>query len=98
VLAHEMGSDDKERLLFWFLTTDANDVVRPVHAKAMPVILTGKECDDWLKADVEAALKLQRPLPAERLAIVAKGEREDGTPAMSLRMRATVVGVDLQRE
>jgi putative SOS response-associated peptidase YedK len=43
----------------------------------MPVILTGEERDAWLEADVEAALKLQRPLPAERLAIVAKGERQD---------------------
>jgi putative SOS response-associated peptidase YedK len=31
----EMG----EHLLFSFLTTEANEVVRPVHAKAMPVIL-----------------------------------------------------------
>jgi putative SOS response-associated peptidase YedK len=39
------------------------------------VILTGVECDAWLEADVETALKLQRPLPAERLAIVALDQR-----------------------
>jgi hypothetical protein len=41
----------------------------------MPVVLTGEGCDAWLEADVKTALKLQRPLPAERLAIVATGER-----------------------
>jgi putative SOS response-associated peptidase YedK len=65
-LADETGSENREHLLFGFLTTDANDVVRPIHAKAMPVILTGEECDTWLEADVDAVLKLQRPLPAER--------------------------------
>jgi putative SOS response-associated peptidase YedK len=75
-LADETGSENREHLLFGFLTTDANDVVRPIHANAMPVILTGEECDAWLEADVDAVLKLQRPLPAERLAVVATGERE----------------------
>jgi hypothetical protein len=42
----------------------------------MPVIPTGDECDAWLEADVEIALKLQRPLPAERQAIVATGRRK----------------------
>jgi putative SOS response-associated peptidase YedK len=31
--------EDGEHRLFAFLTTAANDVVRPIHAKAMPVIL-----------------------------------------------------------
>jgi putative SOS response-associated peptidase YedK len=66
-------------LLYGFLTTDPNDVVRPIHAKAMPVMLTTPaECDAWLSAEPAEALKLQRPLPAEQLKIVAKGEREDG--------------------
>lgn len=66
-----------EHLLFSFLTTDANDIVRPVHAKAMPVILTGEDWDTWLQADMPTALALQRPLPAERLVIVATGQRQD---------------------
>jgi len=49
-----------------------NDIVRPVHAKAMPVILTREECDAWLEADVDMAVRWQRPLPADRLSIVAK--------------------------
>ncbi len=37
--------------LFSFLTTEANDLVRPVHAKAMPVVLRSVfECKEWLNA------------------------------------------------
>jgi putative SOS response-associated peptidase YedK len=68
-----------EHLLFAFLTCEANDVVRPVHAKAMPVVLTDPtEWDQWLAAETVEAVKLQRPLPAERLQIVATGARQDG--------------------
>jgi putative SOS response-associated peptidase YedK len=64
--------------LFGFLTTEANAIVAPVHAKAMPVILTTPaEVDQWLEAETSEALALQRPLPDEALRIVAKGERED---------------------
>jgi putative SOS response-associated peptidase YedK len=61
-----------------FLTTEANGVVKPIHAKAMPVILrTPEEFDRWLTAGVEAALPLQRPLPDGVLRIVAKGVKTD---------------------
>lgn len=69
-------------MLFSFLTTDANAVVKPVHAKAMPVILTtAAEREIWLTAPVEDALKLQRPLPTDALRIVARGEKKDGVEA-----------------
>jgi putative SOS response-associated peptidase YedK len=60
-------------LLFSFLTCAPNDVVAPVHPKAMPVILTEpEEFDIWLSAPPEIALQLQRPLPADRgLVVVA---------------------------
>jgi putative SOS response-associated peptidase YedK len=59
------------------LTTAPNDVVRPVHSKAMPVILTEPaEWDAWLEADAGTALKLQRPLPVDRLRVVALDQRE----------------------
>ncbi len=65
--------------MFSFLTTEANDIVRPIHAKAMPVMLTSAEdFETWLSADVEAALAVQRLLSADLLNIVAKGERKDG--------------------
>ncbi len=69
-----------EHLLFAFLTTEANDLVRPVHAKAMPVILTAEDWDTWLEADTATALALQRPFPAERLMVVSTGQRQDGAP------------------
>ena len=64
--------------LFGFLTTEPNDVVAPIHAKAMPVILTKPdEIETWLTAPAEEALKLQRPLPGGAPKIVARGEKYD---------------------
>jgi hypothetical protein len=58
-------------------TTEPNDVVRPVHGKAIPVILTGEDCNTWFEAPIRIALELQRPLPLERFAVVATGLRQD---------------------
>jgi putative SOS response-associated peptidase YedK len=64
--------------LFGFLTTEPNDVVGPVHPKAMPVILTTpEEIETWMTAPAEEALKLQRPLPGGALRIVASGVKKD---------------------
>jgi putative SOS response-associated peptidase YedK len=64
--------------LFAFLTTTSNDIVRPIHAKAMPVLLTKPEqWDTWLDGSLEQAITLQRPLPNELLRIVATGEKSD---------------------
>ncbi len=69
-----------EHWLFAFLTTEANATVAPVHAKAMPVILTGAACDAWLTADLADALALQCPAPDGLLQIVATGARQDPPP------------------
>lgn len=64
--------------LFGFLTCKANAAVAPVHPKAMPAILTTEEdCDAWLTAPTEEALKLQRPLLNDALRVVMMGKRED---------------------
>jgi putative SOS response-associated peptidase YedK len=64
--------------LFAFLTTQPNDIVAPIHPKAMPVILSNPdEIDHWLSAPLKEALRLQRPLPNDALRIVARGEKQD---------------------
>ena len=74
----ERGKQLGEHLLYGFLTTQPNTVVQPIHAKAMPVMLTTpEEWDTWLNAPAGAALALQRPLAPERVRIVARGELED---------------------
>jgi putative SOS response-associated peptidase YedK len=65
--------------LFAFLTTEPNAIIAPIHAKAMPVILTTPtEVEQWLTAATPDVLALQRPLPDDMLRIVARGEKEDG--------------------
>ena len=73
----ERKKEAGEHLLYGFLTTEPNALVRPVHAKAMPVMLTTQEeWDTWLRAPIGEALALQKPVPSERLHIVAQGELE----------------------
>jgi putative SOS response-associated peptidase YedK len=58
------------------------DVVHPIHAKAMPVLLTTEqEFATWLEAPVNEAIALHRPLPNELLRIVATGEKSDPAPS-----------------
>jgi len=67
-----------EHHLFAFLTTEANEAVRPIHSKAMPVLLTNEdEWDTWLSRPADAAMALQRPLPDGALRVVASGTKSD---------------------
>ena len=66
-----------EHLLFSFLTTEPNEIVRPVHSKAMPVILRAHEWDAWLSAPTDEALALQRPLQAAELRVCLTGAKTD---------------------
>ncbi|HUE44938.1 MAG TPA: SOS response-associated peptidase [Aestuariivirgaceae bacterium] len=63
------GAEGEHRL-FSFLTCESNDIVRPVHAKAMPVVLADEPAwDQWLTGSTEEALELQQPCPAQSLMI-----------------------------
>ena len=60
-----------EHELFAFLTCEANTLVKPIHPKAMPVILTDPaEIELWLTADWKDARTLQRPFPTERMTLL----------------------------
>ena len=55
--------------VYAFLTTDPNELIKPVHPKAMPVILDPDDYETWLTADWKHAKALQKPFPAEKMEI-----------------------------
>jgi putative SOS response-associated peptidase YedK len=61
--------------VFTFLTSSANKVVKPVHAKAMPVLLlTDSDIETWLTAPTDEALKLQKPAPDDAVVVLPEEE------------------------
>lgn len=65
--------------IFAFLTTEPNAVVKPVHPKAMPVILrTTEEIDTWLRAPWDEAKEMQKPLPdADLIDLTPSNDNEE---------------------
>ncbi|MDI6025613.1 SOS response-associated peptidase [Corticibacterium sp. UT-5YL-CI-8] len=64
--------------LYAFLTTEPNNVVGPIHPKAMPVILrTAEEVDAWLTLPWPEVRAMQRPLPDDVLVVVDAPEKKD---------------------
>jgi putative SOS response-associated peptidase YedK len=62
--------ESRDWRLYSFLTTEPNSIVRPIHPKAMPVILIdAAEQNEWLLGG-EASLHLQRALADEALRIM----------------------------
>jgi putative SOS response-associated peptidase YedK len=65
-----------DHTLFSIMTTEPNEIVEPIHEKAMPVMLmTPDDVEQWLRgSSVEDALKMQKPAPDE--AIVTGPDRK----------------------
>lgn len=60
-------------VLYGFLTTAPNDLVKPIHEKAMPVLLLSKEeTDTWMRGPWEEAMELARRLPTDALIISSR--------------------------
>ena len=70
------GQQGDHRLMA-FLTTDANDIVKPIHSKAMPVLVAPNDYGTWLNAPWDEAAELVRSPLSEDLKIVNVGARTD---------------------
>lgn len=64
-----------EHKLFSFLTTDPNGIVKPIHEKAMPVILTPDKWHSWLTAADPVAMQVS--LPDDHLHVARVGPKGD---------------------
>ncbi len=67
-----------ELTTYAFLTTDPNEVVKPIHPKRMPVMLVGEDAQQtWLQGSPDEAYALAKPYTAGPMKIVAKGDKRD---------------------
>ena len=55
---------------FTTVTCEANELVAPVHPKAMITILEPGDYDTWLRGSYEEVVALQRPYPASAMTVL----------------------------
>jgi putative SOS response-associated peptidase YedK len=61
------GSD-----VFAFLTCEPNSLVKPLHPKAMPLILMPQDYDLWLHGSYDDVVALQAPFPAQLMTLQSR--------------------------
>lgn len=54
---------------FAFLTCEPNEIVKPIHPKAMPVLLHDEDFEGWLSGDYAGACALASPYPSQLMAL-----------------------------
>ncbi len=54
---------------FTMVTCDPNELVAPIHPKAMITILEEADWDRWLHGEYEDVVDLQRPYPADKMTV-----------------------------
>jgi putative SOS response-associated peptidase YedK len=66
--------------LFTFLTVAPNNIVTPVHRRAMPVMLTSDDVvETWLAASTKDALGLQKPAPDDAVILLPEDGQVGGS-------------------
>ncbi len=59
----------EESNVYAILTCEPNPLIKPIHPKAMPVILDEDDYDTWLTADYETACALSTPYPSQLMSL-----------------------------
>jgi putative SOS response-associated peptidase YedK len=54
---------------FTMVTCDPNELVEPIHPKAMITILEPEDVDTWLRGSYDEVVALQRPYPADKMTV-----------------------------
>lgn len=54
---------------FTMVTCDPNELVAPIHPKAMITILRPEDHDLWLTGSYDDVVALQRPYPADQMTV-----------------------------
>lgn len=79
-----VDGEAKDWLTHTMVTTEANELVKPVHPTRMPVILEAADYKTWLTGAPDEAAALLRPFPAHRMHVAKSGVgvlSDDGTHA-----------------
>lgn len=55
--------------VYAFLTCAPNEIVKPIHPKAMPVVLHDEDFDGWLSGEYDSACALASPYPSQLMSV-----------------------------